>query len=148
MRRPSIDTLAHPFEHTAVRVLEDLLVLHPQSDERVDIEEAPVAQVAVRAAPPCEAIVLQIEQRVQRVGISVHVGDGLIDGGRGKRVVVQKTTELLAEHGLVAMSSADAGTIGCGRPGELAEGVGEKRERIRARLPCGTTEQQVRASWG
>ena len=57
---------------------------------------------------------------------------------------------MLAEDGLVAMSSADAGTIGCGRPGELAEGVGEKRKRIRVCVPCGTTEhrsERAGADW-
>ena len=148
MRRPSMHPLTHPFEHAAVGVLKDLLVLHPQSDERVDVEETPVAQVAVRAAPPGQAIVLQIQQRVQRVGICVHVGDGLVDRGRDERIVLEQATEVLAKDGLVAMPPAHAGAIGRRWPRKLAERIGQKGECIRAGLPRGTTEHADRESSG
>ena len=121
---------AHPLEYASMCVLEDLFVFHTQPDEGGDVEEAPVAEVAVCAPPPRQPIVLHVEQGVQRVGVGVHVRDGLIEGRRRERILIKEPAQLFAQHGLVAMSASHAGAIGRRRPGEPAEGVCQERERV------------------
>ena len=53
-------------------VVENLLVLDAQADEAVNGEETPVVELLLRAAPVGEAIVLALEDRVERVEVSVH----------------------------------------------------------------------------
>ncbi len=138
------ESIANPVEDPAMRVLKDLLVFHAQPDERVNVEEPSIAQVTIRAAPPRQAIVLHVEQAVQRVGIGIHLCDRAIEGRGDNRIVVEQAPQLFAQHRLVAMPSSDAGAIGCGRTGKSAEGVGKKRERVRPRLPGSTTEQRAK----
>ena len=97
-------------------VLEDLVVLHPQRDERVDIEEPPVSEIAIRAAPPCQSVVLHVEQRVQCVRVGVHIGDDLIDGRGHEGIVFEQAPQLFAQHRLVTMASSHAGaSVAVGR---------------------------------
>ena len=51
----------------AVRRLEDLLALHAQRGQFVDVEEAPVVDLVGCDAPVGEAVGLRLDQRVQRV---------------------------------------------------------------------------------
>ena len=44
-------TVGEPSEHETVRVAEDVIVLHAQAHQAVDVEESPVAEVARRRAP-------------------------------------------------------------------------------------------------
>ncbi len=128
--QPVEHALVHPLEHAEMCVLKDLFIFNPQADERVDIEEPPVSQIAIGAAPPGEPVVLHFEQRVQRIGVAVHVGDDLIDGRRRERVFVEQPSQLLAEHGLVAMPPSHARAIGCRGTRQSTEGIGEKGERV------------------
>ena len=72
--------LAEPAQDQRVRVGEDPLVLHAQADQGVDVEEAPIAEIAAGRAPERQPIVLALEQRVKRVGIGVELADHGIDG--------------------------------------------------------------------
>ena len=60
--QPVDDPLGDPPQDQLVRVGEDLGVLDPQADQRVDIEEAPVAELALGRAPVGDAVVLLFER--------------------------------------------------------------------------------------
>lgn len=51
--------------------LVDVGIFHPQADERVDIEEAAVAEVARRGGPARQAPVLPPDERVERLRIRI-----------------------------------------------------------------------------
>ena len=96
-----------------------------------------------RAAPPRQTVVLQVEQRMQRVGIGVHVCDDLIDGSGGERIVFEQPSQLFAQHRLVAVTPSHARPVGGRRTGEFAEGVRQEGQRIGAALPGGTAEHRA-----
>ncbi len=45
--------------------LEHIVALHPQRGQLVDVEEAPVVHLVARRAPPCQPVMLPLQQRVQ-----------------------------------------------------------------------------------
>ena len=65
----------HPAEHGGVRGLEDLGVLDPHGRERGDVEEAAVVQLAVRAAPVREPVVLPLVHLLRCAALGAR-GDG------------------------------------------------------------------------
>ena len=69
-------------------------VLDPQSRERIDVEEAPVVDVAGGEPPVAELVVLAFEQRVQRQGWRGAVRPGPI-GGEPARDQVGATGDVL-----------------------------------------------------
>ena len=69
----------------AVGGVEDLGVLGPQGDQRVDIQEAAVVELVGRDLPAGEAVGLRVEEGVQRDGIVRQPGE---HGGAGDAVGV------------------------------------------------------------
>ena len=59
---------------------EDVGALDAQPDQRVDVEEAPVAEFLIGSAPVGQPVILQVEKFVQRVDIVVEIFDGARDG--------------------------------------------------------------------
>jgi len=107
--------VGEPPEDELVRVPEDVLVLDPQAHEVVDVEEAPIAEVARGGAPAHETEVLALEQRVERVCAGVHVGHDGVDRLGDAWLLGAEARERLVEHGLVPMAPLDARAIGRGR---------------------------------
>ena len=56
--------LADPLEDQAVAVLEDPLVLHPQADQRVDVEEPAIVQLLDGGLPEGQPVILPFEEGV------------------------------------------------------------------------------------
>jgi hypothetical protein len=57
-----------PLEDPRVRLGEDARVLHAERDELVDVEEAPVVDLARGATPAGERVVLGVEEGAERTG--------------------------------------------------------------------------------
>ncbi len=122
--------LGNPPHHQLVSRVEHALVLDPETDERVDIEEAAVAKIARGHSPIGDAIVLLLEKFVQSIRIGVQLRDDFVNRARRHRVLVQQLGEHVCQQLLVAMPSRDAREIGRGRRWQCVESVREKRQRI------------------
>ena len=62
-----------PLENQRVGFFEDVLALDAQADERVDVEEASVAELLIGSLPVGKAIVLLVEEVVEGVEICVEL---------------------------------------------------------------------------
>ena len=60
-------------QNHAVAVVENLRLLDAQADEAVDGEETPVVELFLRTAPVGESVVLALQDRVERVGVSIYL---------------------------------------------------------------------------
>ncbi len=112
---------------------EDVLALHAQADEVVDVEEAPVAELLVGGLPVGEAVVLLREEVVEGVGVGVDRGDGLVDGFADGCVFVAEAVEHGLDDLLVAVTGEDGGAVLERGGGEPEEGGGDKGEGVRLR---------------
>ena len=92
-------------------LFKDDLPLRAQSDQRVHVEEAPVAKLLVRALPIRQAVVLLIQKFVQQIGIGVHFLNAAIDRLAGKRLLSAKPLQQPADHDLVTVSRQHGPTI-------------------------------------
>ena len=131
--QPVERAVREPCQHEPVRVSKDVLVLDPQPDQAVDVEESPVAEVARRRAPVRETEVLALEQRVQQVDAGIHLGDHRVNRPGRVRVLGKEPRERIVEDVLVSVATLDARLIGRRRRGELAERLGDERERFGSR---------------
>src|ERR1700722_4716533 len=66
------DTPIEPIEDTAVHGFEDMRPLHAQTDQRIDVEETPVAEFLVGGAPERQPVVLQIQNVIQCIDVAVY----------------------------------------------------------------------------
>src|SRR5690606_36548392 len=57
-----------PLEHPRVKIAEDLFALGPHADQRVDIEEPPITELAARDLPIREPAMLPVDDRVEHIG--------------------------------------------------------------------------------
>src|SRR5438105_2660512 len=64
-----------PVQDQRVRLLEDVLSLHAQSNQRVHIEESPVPKLLVGSLPIREPIVLLIKEVIESVLVVIQVRD-------------------------------------------------------------------------
>src|SRR5262245_57425552 len=62
-------TFSQPAQDKAVRVAKNLLIFHPQANQAVDVEEAPVAEVAPCGAPERQPVVLAFEHLMQKINV-------------------------------------------------------------------------------
>src|SRR4029077_14003447 len=65
--------LCNPSHYQLMSRIEHPLVLDPETDQRVDIKEAPVTEIARGHSPIRDAIILLLEQFMQTVGIGVQL---------------------------------------------------------------------------
>ena len=79
MRSPSTVPSATRLEDEAVGVGEHRLVLHPQPDQRLDVEEPAVGELLGRRAPVGQPVVLPAQQGVEGVGVAVERVDLGVD---------------------------------------------------------------------
>src|SRR4029450_581310 len=119
-----------PTEDQCVRVGEDPLVLGPEPDERIDVEEAPIPEFSPRGAPEGQPVVLALEKGVERVRVGVYLGHGRIERRCDGRLLVAEAGEVLPDHFLIAVPLADCRLVRRRREGEPTEGSGEKRKFI------------------
>ncbi len=98
-------------QHQAVVLPEDLLVLDADSDQRRDVEEAPVAEVALGGAPPGEAVVLPADQQVETVHVRIDLADHSVNHFTNSGFLFHQPLQKALEHLLVSMAHPDAGAI-------------------------------------
>ena len=68
-----------PLEDERVGLFEDVLALDTKTDERVDVEEAAIAELLIGGLPVGDAEVLLLEEFVERVDVLVELADGAIN---------------------------------------------------------------------
>jgi hypothetical protein len=120
----------NPVEHQAVRVLEHLLVFHPQADQRVDVEEAAVAKVTAGAAPPRQAIALRLQQIVQLLAIPVQLLDRRIERCARAVLLGDDALEQVAQHDAVAVPAPHAAAVGSGWARQCGERIGNEGQPL------------------
>ena len=125
--------VAEPLQNEGVGVGEDAILLGAQAHQRVDVEEAAIAEVAAGRPPERQPVVLPLEQGVQRVGAGVDLVDHAGDRGRDVGLLAQEPVEELAQHFLVAMALLHAEPVRGRRERQAAERVGDEGQRVRAR---------------
>ena len=112
----------------AVGVLEDLLVLDPQADEGLDVEEPAVVELLARRPPQRQPVILALQQGVEDVVVGVdrvHLG---VDGGRHRRLGGDQMGQAVLEQ--PAAPVAFGGHVGLDD-----EGVGKAPESRRDAPP-------------
>ncbi len=115
-----------PLEDALVCELEEILPIHPEPGELVDVEEAAVVDLVRCDAPVGEAVVLRFEQSVERLEAPpvprapVDLADHLFDVS-GDRI------------GLARDQGCESGLRLLGLPGEASPGGGPERPAGRAR---------------
>ena len=62
-----------------MRLFKHMLPLHAQPDQRIHIEEPPIAQLLVRRLPVRQPIVLLIQKIIQRIQIAIQLRQRAID---------------------------------------------------------------------
>ncbi len=136
------DAFREPAQHERVRVVEDALVLDPQTDERVDVEEAAVVQFALRRPPERQPVVLALQQFVQRARIAVDLAQDGVDRLGDVGVAGAEVSHLLAQHLFVVMPAQHALRVGRGGWWQLPECTGEKGQLVGGAAP-GRERQQI-----
>jgi hypothetical protein len=68
-----------PLEHQTVRVFKNVLFLHPQAGQRVDVEEPAIGQFLPRRAPERKSIILTVQQQPHGGRIGVDLDDRVVD---------------------------------------------------------------------
>ena len=121
---------------------EDLLVLHAQGHERVDVEEAAVVDLAPGRAPVGEPVVLPLEQRVDEGGLGVGLGHHRVDGLGHDGMFLHQPRERRAQHLFVAVPDADADAVGGRRVWEPRVGGGQEGELV-GPAPGGSEREQA-----
>ena len=121
-------SLGHPAPEQGVGSLEHPLVFNPQPHQRIDVEEAPVAQVSRRRTPVGQSTVLLAQEGVQRVGVQIQGGYLLVDRGGYARILGEQAAELTAQHLLVPMAAAQAGLGQIGGQRQIRQGIGDESE--------------------
>ena len=98
-------------------VPEDPIVLHPEADEGIDVEEPAIVQFLDRRLPEGEAVILPLQEGIDGGGVGVDFGENRIDGH--------------ADLGLLARRAAPArrGGLPCRGGGGSRFGVDEGRDR-------------------
>ena len=134
------DARPHELEHQTMRLPEHLWVFDAQSDQGVYVEEAAIAEIALRRLPPRQTIVLLIEQPVERIGVGVVVGDRTVEGRRniGFR---EQLFEHLGGHRVVPAAALDGLWIRFGGGWQRLERVGDKREPTGVEARGGAAQQ-------
>ncbi len=79
-RRPCSFTFCDQFSDQAMNGVERAGVLDPQSRQRIDVEKAPVVDVAGGEPPVTEPVVLAFQQMMQREGLGGAIRAGAIGG--------------------------------------------------------------------
>ena len=112
-------------------VLEDALVLDPQADQGVDVEEAAIVELLARRPPVGQAVVLPFQQRVELGGRGVDLLDLLVDGLGDLAVVPAEPGQSMRRRtSLSRWRRITLGGVGGGREREVAERVGEERQLV------------------
>ena len=114
-------TAGKPPQHEQVCVGEDLLPLHVEPDEGVDVEEAPVRKIPPCGAPEGEAVVLPLEEAVEGVGVGIDQGHGLVDRRGDGRSLVQQARQRAQEDAGVTLALADGLGVGDGPGRQTAQ---------------------------
>ena len=113
------DPLVDPVEDEPVAVLEDLLILHPEADQGVDVEEPAVIQLLDGRLPVRQAIVLPFEQRIDLGRRGVDLGHGVVDRSGNVGLLLAEPGEQDRQDLLVAVPAGDRfavpGRRECGR---------------------------------
>ncbi len=126
---------AHPVEHPRVGVGKHPLVLDTQPDQRVDVEEAAVVDLAAGQPPPGQAVVLARQQPVEPVGIAVDLGHLAVDRRGDLGALAGQARQQAGQHLLVAMPASEAGdcvAVVRGGLGQGSQGAGEEGQLGRA----------------
>ena len=93
-----------PLHNPKVGCGENPWPLDAHADQRVDVEEAAIAKLLVGGSPIRQSIVLQIEQRIERVDVCVQLIHCARNRARHLRLFVGGTLQKLVENGFVAMA--------------------------------------------
>ena len=141
--KPVEHAVAEPAQDERMGRREHPIVLRAEPHERVDVEEAPIAQLAAGRPPERQTVVLALEERVQRVGARIHLVDDLVDDGRDFGVLPEQAFQEPAQHLLVAVAALDAQPIRRRGERQAAERIGDEGQRIGARARRGHAEQLV-----
>src|SRR4029077_10993768 len=112
--------------------VEHPFVLDPETDQRIDIEEAPITKIARGHPPVRDAIVLLLEKLVQPIGIGIQLRYDLVNGTCGNCVIVQQLRQHFSEQLLVPMPPRNTPEISRGWRWQFVEAIGEKRQCIAA----------------
>ncbi len=80
--KPVDEPALDPAQDEAVHVVEDRRILDSQPDQVVDVEEAPIAEVAESGTPRRQPVVLLGQQPVQPIRVGVDRGDFRVRVGR------------------------------------------------------------------
>src|SRR5581483_7818548 len=92
-----------PIENSAVSGLEDVQTLNAHANERVDIKETAIGEVLIGGSPVGKPIVLEVQQFVQSIVVSVELIRDACDGFCNFSVLRTKPAQQLVDHGLVTM---------------------------------------------
>src|ERR1700677_107698 len=115
-----------PSQDEEMSILKHPLVFHPQAGERVDIEEAAVAEFPRSGAPIGQAIVLAFKQSVQGLLIAVKAGDDRVDRWANFSTRVDQAFKTRLKNVLVAVAPSYALTIGRGGERQASEGIAKE----------------------
>ncbi len=121
-------------ENQPVRIGENSRVLHPQANQRIDVEESPIRQLLAGRAPVGEAVVLPTEQLVQFVGILIQAIDLVVDRRRDVGTGCAELGKPLLQELLPAMPFGDRIGMSQHRVGQVAERTREVHEVPASRL--------------
>src|SRR5580698_9905675 len=104
-------SLLQPFHDQRMRLVEDVLTLDAQADQRVDIKEAAIAKLLIRRLPVSEAIVLLRQERVERVRVRVQLFYRAVNGLADISLFSAEPVEQPMQHVLIAMTRQRGASI-------------------------------------
>ena len=124
--------LQQPSQHQAMRIGEDLFVLHAQPDQSADIEEAAVAEIASGRAPERQTIILPFQHRVEQVVIGVECGDRSSIAPATSGEDPMRPVDGGLQHSDIALAAVHALAVGRGRKWQRGERIGDERQFVAA----------------
>ncbi len=119
-----------PVEDEGVRLFEDMLALDAQADQRIDVEEAAVAELLVRGLPVGKPVALLVKEVVEAVLVRVQLRDGALDRLAGVGLLDAQPAQQAVEHGLIAVTGHDQPAVPELGHGQAAVRGGEKAQRV------------------
>jgi hypothetical protein len=106
-----------------MRRLEHVRPLHAQTDQRVHIEEAPVAQLLAGRAPIGQPVQLLIQQCIQGIAVAVQLVHCAVNRRNHVRLVLAKPSQQAVDHGFITVPGLADFKIGRLRRRQAQEAV-------------------------
>src|SRR5262249_53768481 len=127
---PVDETLGGPAQRQRVDLVKDRLSLGAQAYQSVDIEEAPVPEVALRGTPKGEPVILPLQQLVEQTGIGIDFGNHAVNGASDDFMFGNKVGEHEFKQLLVTMPPADVFVVGGGRQRKVGKPLRDEAEHL------------------